>query len=141
MPSTSVPCVFNRHTVALRSVCLKGIRQVHCHIGKVEYLDHRNGSFAPGSIFTPYMYKRHAFSHERELRAVWFDRELAGKVNGPSPPPIHQEPVDLHDLIEKVIVRPGTADWARNIVKDITLKYGLNVKVDPSEIDSEPRLP
>lgn len=111
------------------------------HVGKVEYFDHKSGQFAPGSVFTPYMYKRHAFSHERELRAVWFDQTLASHSQDP-PPRDHWEPVNLDDLIEKVIVRPATEKWVRDsvrqIVKVIAEKHLPSVPVEPSEIDLDP---
>jgi len=150
MAKDSYSLMWNLYAEDITSICIQSTygRLRDClprsiHIGKIVYFDHLKDGFATGSVFTPYMYKRHAFSHEHELRAVWFDQIRA--LHEQNPPEDHLEAVGLHDLIEKVFVRPTKEKWVREttveIVRAVAVKYQLNVQVEPSEIDLDPLRP
>ncbi len=114
------------------------------HIGKVKYVDYRKDSIPKGNIFNPSLYKRKAFEHERELRAVIMkfapQEETIGKhilYVDPKWFGIHVK-TDLNILIDKIVVSPNVPDWFIDLVISIVKKYELNKKVEPSELSKGP---
>ena len=114
------------------------------HIGKVKYVDYKKDSIPKGNIFNPFLYKRKAFVHERELRAVIMkfapQEETIGKhilYVDPKWFGIHVK-TDLNVLIDKIVVSPNVPDWFIDLVKSIVKKYELNKKVEPSELSKGP---
>jgi tmRNA-binding protein len=114
-------------------------------IGKVKYIDYTRDSIPKGNIFNPFLYKRKAFEHERELRAVIMkfapQEETVEKhilyVN-PKWFGIHVK-TDLDVLINKIVVSPNVPDWFIDLVTSIVKKYELNKKVEQSELSKEPQ--
>lgn len=47
-------------------------------------------------------------------------------------------PVDLGRLIEAVYVAPKSALWIRDTVEIMVKKFGLNIPVKQSNVDSDP---
>jgi hypothetical protein len=45
---------------------------------------------------------------------------------------------DLEVLVDKIIVSPSVPDWVIDLVKSIVNKYGLNKKVEASELSKDP---
>lgn len=79
---------------------------------------------------TPVWYKRLAFQHEREVRAI---------INEPGASSVGKAiDVDIDMLIEKVYVSPSAPTWFANLVEGIIIKYGLKKKVKHSTLDEEP---
>jgi hypothetical protein len=106
------------------------------HIGAVIYVDHQKVEFRVGNMLIPFMHKRQPFSHERELRAIWFDQQAA--LSKKKPPTFLLKNVDLQRLIVQVVMRPETPYWVQNMVNDIAARYELNVKVKSSTLDLRP---
>jgi hypothetical protein len=96
-------------------------------VGKVKYISYST----PLDVnSTPIWYKRTAFLHENEVRAIF--REPGKKVAGLS------VQMDLEMLIEKVYISPSASGWFANLVDSVLKKYGLNKKVEHSKLDEKP---
>lgn len=78
----------------------------------------------------PVWYKRTAFKHEQEVRAIINEVGLtsAGKL----------VPVDLDLLIEKVYISPSAPIWFAKLVENVLVKYGLDKIVEHSKLDEDP---
>lgn len=96
-------------------------------IGRIRYIDLQK-SFA--GVNDAFWRKRKSFEYEREVRALIMDLECEalGKIM----------PCDLTTLIEEVFVSPQASVWFVSLVNDVNDKFGLHVKVSPSELLEEP---
>jgi hypothetical protein len=143
-------CLHSNEGVAIKSTFkrLKDSFNLHTedeiHIGKVKYIDYSRDTIPIGNIFNPFLYKRKAFEHERELRAVIMKFAPQGETVGnhilyvdPKWFGIHVK-TDLNILIDKIVVSPSVPDWFIDLVLSIVNKYGLIKKVEQSELSKEP---
>lgn len=97
-------------------------------IGHINYMDFSN-NFA--GINDSFWFKRKSFEHEREVRAIIKDfkrDENYGKLI----------PVNLDQLIGKVYLSPTSQDWFKDLVIDVMNKYGVNKKIQISDIKANP---
>ncbi|KSV17278.1 hypothetical protein DA01_07360 [Dehalococcoides mccartyi] len=113
------------------------------YIGKVIYIDYEHQVIEHESTLAPFLHKRKAFEHERELRAI---------IVRPPPPGTKglnfgvetiergiQVSVDLKLLISKVYIAPqAPIDLAANI-KALIIKYGYNFEIKSSGLAEEPK--
>lgn len=75
----------------------------------------------------PWTIKRPSFAHEREVRAVFRDRECGQAGIG--------VPVDVAALIEKIYVSPEPeSECVETVVADVLAKYGLTKTVKRSDL-------
>ncbi len=96
-------------------------------VGAVNYMSYDR----PLSVDdTPIWYKRTAFKHENEVRAIF--RE-AGSMNAGMP-----VKMDLEMLIEKVYISPSAPGWFAKLVESVINKYGLKKSVEHSKLDEKP---
>jgi hypothetical protein len=108
------------------------------YIGAVSYFDYGLADVPPqaesidwGNQLSYTFMKRDAFQHEKEIRAVVWDRvntDLQG----------HPVPVDLSTLIDEVTVAPFAEQWFVELVERYLEERGLEVPVARSDIGSEP---
>lgn len=105
------------------------------YMGVVNYLDYKTAAIQTGNMFYRFMTKRRSFSHEREARAIVMD---FGAFGAPSAPWIKKVPVDIATLVKAIYVSPEAPDWFRDVVADLTEKYGLSVHVEKSELNALP---
>lgn len=106
------------------------------HLGMVQYRNYHslNEDFAFNSnMLSLYIHKRAAFEYEKEVRALLMSP--AGETRSVSNVAVN---IDFEQLVESIRVRPGTPDWERRTIETLIGKYGLGMKVAPSEIDIEP---
>ena len=104
--------------------------ETQINIGRVKYIDY--GRQYP-DISYPHFFKRKAFEHEREVRAVIIS----------DPKPLTTVPgmlvgVDLNTLITSVRISPLANAWFREIVEDVTSRYDLSFSVSSSSLSEEP---
>ena len=106
------------------------------YLGMVQYKNYSSlheGLTLNANMLSPFIHKRTAFEYEREVRAFLMfpaaDSRSIWSVD---------VNVDFDRLIETIRVRPGTPDWERQTIETLIGKYGLGMKVTPSEIDIEP---
>lgn len=52
--------------------------------------------------------------------------------------PGHSINCDINALVEAIYISPSAKDWFLNVVKDVSLKYGLEAPVDRSPLMSKP---
>jgi hypothetical protein len=110
------------------------------HIGQVEYIDYDRDFVWKRGFFVPFLHKRKSFEHERELRCVVHNVDIARAVH------MGKEPdekgiyvtVDLDVLIDKVYVAPGAPEWFCRLVTSIVPRYGLKKEIETSALDSRP---
>lgn len=106
------------------------------YLGLVQYKNYSSlheGLTLNANMLSRFIHKRTAFEYEREVRGFLMfpaaDSRSIWSVN---------VKVDFEQLIESIRVRPGTSDWERQAIETLIGKYGLGMKVTPSEIDIEP---
>ncbi len=143
-------CLQSNEGVAIQSTFKRLKESFHLHkgdeifIGKVKYIDYKKENIRKANIFNPFLYKRKAFEHERELRAVIMKYVPTQETDGkhilyvdPKWFGIHVK-TDLEILVDKIVVSPSVPDWVIDLVKSIVKKYGLNKKIEASELSKEP---
>jgi hypothetical protein len=96
----------------------------------------RNSNVALLAMASVFQYKRKAYQHEKEVRAIHFKLPNLGCENGlpkNTEPKIGEElpssgvivDLDLNDLIDDVVVTPYAEPWFFNVVKGLAEIYGL----------------
>jgi len=93
-------------------------------VGKIIYYDLNDLSLQPKMQFT-HWYKRKSLEYENEVRAVYFNQRLEGQrgvLIG----------VDLSKLIDRVYISPFAPEYFRQLVIDITAKYGFSFPISYS---------
>lgn len=143
-------CLHSNEGVAIKSTFkrLKESFILHTEddilIGKVKYIDYSKDTIPAGNIFNPFLYKRKAFEHEKELRAILMkfapQEETMGKhilYVDPKWFGIHVK-TDLNVLIDEIVVSPSVPSWFIDLVTSIVKKYELDKKVEQSELSKEP---
>lgn len=110
------------------------------YVGMVAYIDFERDWLPEGNIFYPFVHKRHSFSHENEVRAVYMDVPIKdGHFDQSAPHPGGVEKkVDLSTLIEVVHVAPTSPTWFKVLVEQVCRRYGLAKPVVQSSLDAEP---
>ena len=106
------------------------------YLGMVQYKNYfslHEGFALNSNMLSPFIHKRTAFEYEREVRA--FLTFPAGETRSVSNVAVN---VNFEQLVESIRVRPCTPDWERRTIETLIGKYGLGMKVAPSEIDTEP---
>ena len=115
--------------IALRSTYNRLIRSFEghdeqIHVGVVRYVDDAEPE---NDDWLPFLHKRRAFEYEQELRAVTRcrDEDATGVYVG----------VDLEELVERVVLAPGTPDWVLEVARDLAGRYELAAPIEASEIE------
>jgi hypothetical protein len=133
--SSSSEAVCIRSTYRRLRQCLPKIVMV----GEVNYINWETHGFPADNGLNFIMHKRLSFSHERELRAIFW--EMAGDAQSYKPQ-IESAglaiEVDLSSLIERVYVSPTAAPWFRNLVGAMTARCGYAFPVDQSILAAAP---
>ena len=109
---------------------------IEIHLGMVRYRNYsgtqqRDLVTLNHNALPAFFHKRTAFAYENEVRAA-----LLYPITG-NPSSVYVN-VNLEQLVETIRVRPGAHDWERQTVEALIKKYGLRMKVAPSQIDATP---
>jgi hypothetical protein len=110
-------------------------------IGEVRYIDYDTESFSPSNMLNYIMHKRLSFSHERELRAIFWERDGTPEAQphkGKIVPAGLTIDVELPSLIERVYVNPSATPWFAKVVEDMTAKCGFSFPVAQSALSIAP---
>jgi hypothetical protein len=130
--------------IAIQSTCRRlrdALKQTaeSLSLYKVMYADQSEEPVHGGSMIRACLTKRPAFSHEREVRLVWWPERATGRrskeagvADG------FYVPCDLDTLIERVLVAPASHDWFYTKVQEVIKKYGVNTEVVQSTLDLPP---
>jgi hypothetical protein len=94
------------------------------------------------NVFWPFLHKRKSFEHEKELRAIVWHPRREVKVEGEKLEPVFEGGVPvlvgLETLIENVFVSPTAPKWFQDLVKAVSLKYGLDRDPIRSDLARDP---
>lgn len=103
------------------------------YLGKVRYINYEKKIMKKDNdSLLPFTYKRKAFKHEKEIRAIFVLPEGAPQHNMIGRP----VKIDVNQLIEDIYLAPGSANWfmvAVNAVKDM---YKIEAKLHRSSLDA-----
>ena len=82
-------------------------------IGRVRYIDHDSETHRiphEPNLFAPFLCKSaRLYSHENEVRAVYWDIPTGAVIMGREKPPLgHFVPVDLTKLVQAIVISPLT---------------------------------
>lgn len=120
-----------QEALALRSTYerLRAGLPEYVRIHLVQYADQPPASDDP---LLPFFFKRRAYEHEKELRAV-VGRPPAGcdaieDANG------WQLSVKVDQIVERVYVSPFAQQWFYDLVQGVIRRYGLHIAVERSEL-------
>jgi hypothetical protein len=108
-------------------------------IGEVNYINYETQGFTPFNGMNFIMHKRLSFSHERELRAIFW--EMAGDAQAYKPQIDSSGlaiEIDLSSLIERVYVSPTAAPWFSDLVVAMTTRCGYGFPVGQSVLANAP---
>ena len=111
------------------------------YIGKVRYIDYQRDSIDGTSIFSPFLYKRNSFTHEREVRALISKLPIRDGGLDFAQESIEDGiniDVDLSLLVETIYVVPYAPKWVHNAVKSVVERYGCTFEVRQSDIEHDP---
>jgi hypothetical protein len=145
----------SNEAVAIRSSysTLRKCVDTSVHISVINYLDDtaflsEYSSVPDERIFIPFVNKRKYFGYEQELRAVFSElsKEERGKIVKEDHPQIATAPrteglwqqVQLNELIEEVFIAPTAPTWFRDLVNNVSKKYGLKKPARQSSLDQIP---
>lgn len=104
-------------------------------IGTVQYLDYLSTSEKVPeefNAFGPFVCKSLVFSHEAELRALFFDPRFPSIGEPEDRPKGYHIDVDLARLIQRVVVSPLAPSWFMGVVSTLCRDGGISVNIEPS---------
>lgn len=101
------------------------------HVGIVHYLDHRHDDVPAHHDLARFLCKRKSFEYESEVRALWRSDE-ALREHG------RYLCADLSVLLERVVVSPSAEPWFGDLVRSVTARYGVDVRVERSALADPP---
>jgi hypothetical protein len=109
------------------------------YVGLISYIDYRTGFVQGGNLFHPFLCKRRSFAHENEIRVVHSLPAEPGQhfLDRDTPEGIWTS-VKLPMLISRVFVSPNSPSWFRELLENVSKKYGLDRTVLQSDLDTSP---
>ena len=84
----------------------------------------------PVTEFPPVFFKRRAFMHEREVRAVVALQHRAEKTEVENGPVDVEYKIDPERLIEAVVISPYSPDWLLDIVRSTLSRFEIEAPVE-----------
>ncbi|MEO8496287.1 MAG: DUF2971 domain-containing protein [Planctomycetota bacterium] len=109
-------------------------------IYKVMYADYEDEPIHDGSMLRACLAKRDAFEHEKEVRVVFRNTEpsRSQRKKGKSNRGFYVK-CNMSTLIECVYIAPTVYPWFEPIISDVLDKYGIDVEVIQSGLNSKPQ--
>lgn len=92
------------------------------------------GAHAQNVLLDP-IYKRHSYSHEREVRAYMQIKDA--KINEPDTYKPHLAPVDCSSMIDEIVVSPFCGGSYVNATKAVAMLFGIGDRVRQSTLISD----
>lgn len=119
---------------------------IDVYIGVVDYIDYDSDSVPEHNFLYPFIHKRRAFEHERELRAVIWEYDDWPLKNDkidyavvPDSPGFWLLIPNLSLLVDEVYVSPQSRPWFFDLVQNVTRKYELDSPVRQSPLATMPQ--
>jgi hypothetical protein len=110
-------------------------------LGVVQYIDYQKTALPTDQLLHMYLHKRRSFQHEREVRAIilgWNSDEGELRLFTRNPRSGIEVLVDLNAVIERIYVAPAAPAWFRELVGQVSKRYGLDRDVVASSLDDRP---
>jgi hypothetical protein len=112
-------------------------------VGVVRYVDYETSWIPESNPLAPFIYKRLSFEHEREIRAIIPPSDIDSLLKeNRKPQPIEGGcwvPIELPNVIERILVAPDAPSWLASLVRRVTNHYQFNfIPVDPSTLGDAP---
>ena len=130
-----------QYGVAVRTTAARLIgtftEQLPDYFGRVSYIAY-DSHLMPVTEFPPVFFKRRAFMHEREVRAVVAPEHRIEKAEEENRSPGVECPIDPEQLIEAVVVSPYSPGWLPDIVQSVLEKYEIDAAVEKSVLERRP---
>ena len=111
--------------------------QLPDYFGRVSYIAY-DQHLMPVTEFPPVFFKRRAFMHEREVRAVIAPEHRVEKAEKKYHSPGVECPIDPERLIQAVVVSPYSPAWLLDVVQSVLEKYEIDVTVEQSVLERRP---
>ena len=107
------------------------------YLGCVAYIAYDKEPM-PVTGFPPVFYKRKAFMHEREVRAVVAPGQRTEKAQDESHLGGVEYAIDPAGLIEAVVVSPYSPNWLPEVVRSALGRFGMDAVVEKSVLAQRP---
>ncbi|WP_197065028.1 DUF2971 domain-containing protein [Vibrio hyugaensis] len=105
---------------------------------KVTYIDYDHHPIPFSNLFYPFVFKRLSFAHENELRVMVWSGEDVNKSQIAKGSKSVEIDIDLAQLIKAVHVSPTAPSWFGDLVKQLLVRYSLDVPVQASSLYERP---
>lgn len=130
-----------QYGVAVRTTAARLVgsftEQLPDYLGRVTYIAY-DRHLMPVSEFPPVFFKRNAFKHESEVRAVVLPEYRIEGAEEKTRLPGVGYPIDPERLIEAVVVSPYGPGWLQDIVQSVLEKYEIDATVEKSVLERRP---
>ena len=127
--------------VAIRTTPIRLVgsftEQLPDYFGRVSYVAY-DRHLMPVTEFPPVFFKRRAFMHEREVRAVVAPDHRIEKAEQENRSPGIECPIDPERLIQAVVVSPYSPGWLLDVVWSVLEKYEIDATVERSILERRP---
>ena len=127
--------------VAVRSTAARLVgsftEQLPDYLGRVAYIAY-DKDLMPVTEFPPVFFKRRAFMHEREVRAVVAPQHRAEKTEVENGPAGVEYKIDPERLIEAVVISPYSPDWLLDVVRSTLGRFEIDAPVEKSVLERRP---
>ena len=130
-----------QYGVAVRTTAARLVgsftEQLPDYLGHVAYIAY-DKHLMPVTEFPPVFFKRRAFMHEREVRAVVAPQHRAEKTEVENGPVGVEYKIDPERLIEAVVISPYSPDWLLDVVQSTLRRFEINAPVEKSVLERRP---
>lgn len=102
----------------------------------ITYRDYHKDKIPDGNLNFPVIHKHKAYSYEEEIRLIHFVNDKPWEKDWKSEE-IEEGlflKTDLNELIDEIIIGPYSPKWFLKLVTDLTIKHGLNKRIEKSEL-------
>jgi hypothetical protein len=121
-------------TFADLCTAMEGHSSEDIYAGKVKYIEYATTFMPEGNAFSPYLHKRLAFEHEREVRAVvWIQGESAVTDSRIADGGVAVS-ISPERLIRSVVVSPLAPPWFHRLVNATLVRYALGTQAKYSQL-------
>lgn len=102
------------------------------YIGDVKYIDYKKEFIPFDNEFFPFLFKRHSFQYEKEVRIVSNVSRFNMEINEGL-----KIDVDINKLIERIYIHPKSENWYKKLVTELMNKLGFDFIIEKSDLESD----
>lgn len=137
----------NQESIAIQTTYqqLSNLLPNDISLSMVQYIDYDEAILPLGYPVKYAIYKRKAYKYEKEVRAIKtgifpIEERPDHKAVFSNEKLIPGEivPINLNQLIDKIIISPFSNQWFYDVVKTVSKKFELNVPIEKSSLDNAP---